>query len=97
MVLLFCRAKQDSFTFLNSATKTSFEDLEKFDNKFGIPFLTTRKLPGTGSYVKLEKVLAQYPNGEADIAIKGLDIFSIVSYFDEHPEQDLSLRKYRAA
>lgn len=67
--------------------KNLFEDLEKFDNKFGIPFLTTSKLPGTGSYVKLEKVLARYPNGEADIAIKGLDIFSIVNYFDEHPER----------
>ncbi len=64
-----------------------FEDLEKFDNKFGIPFLTTGSLPGTGSYVKLEKVLAKYPNGEADIAVKGIDIFSIVNYFDEHPDR----------
>jgi hypothetical protein len=64
-----------------------FEDLEKYDNKFGIPFVTSGKLPGTGSYVKLEKVLAKYPGGEADIAVKGIDIFSIVNYFDEHPER----------
>lgn len=67
--------------------KNLFEDLEKFDNKFGIPFVTTGKLSGTGSYVKLEKVLAKYPNGESDIAVKGIDIFSIVNYFDEHPDR----------
>ncbi len=78
--------------------KNLFEDLEKFNNKFGIPFVATGKLPGTGSYVKLEKVLAKYPNGEADIAVKGIDIFSIVNYFDEHPERmypyaDIELQK----
>jgi Lon protease-like protein len=67
--------------------KNLFEDLEKFDNRFGIPFVSTGRLPGTGSYVKLEKVLAKYPNGEADIAVKGLDIFAIVEYFEEHPER----------
>lgn len=67
--------------------KNLFEDLVKFDNKFGIPFLTAGNMPGTGSYVKLEKVLAKYPNGEADIAVKGIDIFSVLSYNDEHPQR----------
>jgi len=64
-----------------------FEDLEKNSNTFGIPFTSAGNMPGTGSLVKLEKVLARYPNGEADIAVKGIDIFSVLSYNDEHPER----------
>lgn len=64
-----------------------FEDLEKNNNTFGIPFTTSGNMPGTGSLVKLERVLARYPNGEADIAVKGIDIFSVLSYNDEHPER----------
>lgn len=67
--------------------KNLFEDLEKHDNRFGIPFVTSGKLSGTGSYVKLEKILARYPNGEADIAVKGIDIFKVCDYNDEHPER----------
>lgn len=64
-----------------------FEDLEKSNDTFGIPFTTSGNMPGTGSLVKLERVLARYPNGEADIAVKGIDIFSVLSYNDEHPER----------
>ncbi len=67
--------------------KNLFEDLEKHDNRFGIPYISAGKLTGTGSYVKLEKVLAKYSNGEADIAVKGLDVFRISNYNDEHPER----------
>jgi uncharacterized protein len=64
-----------------------FEDLEKNNNVFGIPFTRAGTIPGTGSLVKLDRVLARYPNGEADIAVKGIDIFSVLSYNDEHPER----------
>ena len=67
--------------------KNMFEDLDKYGNKFGIPFTATGKMPGKGSYVRLEKVLAKYPNGEADIAVKGLDVFSIYNFYDMHPER----------
>jgi hypothetical protein len=64
-----------------------FEDLERNNSIFGIPFTSAGNIPGTGSLVKLERVLARYPNGEADIAVKGIDIFSVLSYNDEHPER----------
>ncbi|MBL8017122.1 MAG: LON peptidase substrate-binding domain-containing protein [Ignavibacteria bacterium] len=68
--------------------KNLFEDLEKFDNKFGIPFIQKGNITTMGSYVKLEKVLAKYPNGEVDIAVKGVDIFDTLEYNDEHEHRE---------
>lgn len=68
--------------------KNLFEDLEKFDNKFGIPFIQKGNITTMGSYVKLDKVLARYPNGEVDIAVKGVDIFDTLEYNDEHEQRE---------
>lgn len=67
--------------------KNLFEDIENSDGIFGIPFIRTGSIDGTGSYVKLEKVLSRYPNGELDIAIKRIDIFNTVEYTDKHPKR----------
>ncbi len=68
--------------------KNLFEDLEKFDNKFGIPFIQKGNITTMGSYVRLDKVLARYPNGEIDVAVKGVDIFDTLEYNDEHEKRE---------
>ena len=67
--------------------KNLFADIESAGGCFGIPFIRSGSIDGTGSYVKIEKVLARYPNGELDIAVKGIDIFNTLEYNDEHPER----------
>ena len=67
--------------------KNLLEDIENAGGNFGIPFIRSELVDGTGSFVKLEKVLARYPNGELDIAVKGIDIFNTVEYNEEHPER----------
>ncbi len=67
--------------------KNLFEDIENSDGIFGIPFIRSGIIDGTGSYVKIEKVLSRYSNGELDIAIKGIDIFHTVEYNEEHPKR----------
>jgi hypothetical protein len=54
---------------------------------FGIPFVTKGKIEGMGSLVRFEKSLAKYPNGETDIAIKGVDLVNVKKYNTEHPER----------
>jgi len=67
--------------------KNLFSDLDKFGNFFGIPFVSNGNVHDIGSLVKLEKVLARYPNGELDVAVKGYDVFSITRLKAEHPER----------
>lgn len=67
--------------------KNLFEDIENAGGCFGIPFIRSGSIDGTGSFVKIEKVLARYSNGELDIAVKGIDIFNTLEYNDEHPER----------
>lgn len=67
--------------------KNLFADIENSGGYFGIPFVRSGNIDGTGSFVKLEKVLARYPNGELDISVKGIDIFNTLEYIDEHPER----------
>ncbi len=67
--------------------KNLFADIESGGGLFGIPFIRSGSIDGTGSYVKIEKVLARYPNGELDISVKGIDIFNTLEYNDEHPER----------
>jgi hypothetical protein len=67
--------------------KNLFEDIEALDNRFGIPFVSKGRMDGIGSLVKFEKTLAKYPNGEVDIAVKGIDLLTIKSYNTEHPER----------
>ncbi len=64
-----------------------FEDIGKSSNCFGIPFMTRGNLFDVGSLVKVEKVLARYPNGELDVAVKGIDFFSITRLKAEHPQR----------
>lgn len=67
--------------------KNLFADIEKSGNFFGIPFVTRGNVYDVGSLVKLEKVLARYPNGELDVAVKGIDFFSITRLKAEHPQR----------
>jgi uncharacterized protein len=67
--------------------KNLFSDISKCGNQFGIPFITRGNVHEMGSLVKLDKVLARYPNGELDVAVKGIDIFSMTRLKAEHPER----------
>lgn len=67
--------------------KNLFEDIADSDNLFGIPFITKGKIEGMGSLVRFEKSLAKYPNGEIDIAIKGVDLVNVKKYNTEHPKR----------
>jgi hypothetical protein len=64
-----------------------FDDIGDSDCRFGIPFVSKGRMEGIGSLVKFEKILAKYPNGEVDIAIKGIDLINVRNYFTEHPER----------
>lgn len=50
---------------------------------FGIPFSVNGKIKTHGVEVKIKKVLKVFDNGEMDIMIEGLHVFSIVEYSDE--------------
>lgn len=65
--------------------KNLFNDLEKYGNYFGIPFISRGNIHDFGSLVKLEKILARFPNGELDVAVKGVDAFSVTRLKAEHP------------
>jgi hypothetical protein len=64
-----------------------FDDIGDSDCRFGIPFVSKGRMEGIGSLVKFEKTLAKYPNGEVDIAIKGIDLLNVKDYFTQHPER----------
>lgn len=67
--------------------KNLFEDITKAGNTFAIPYILKGRMEGIGSLVRFEKTLAKYPNGEVDIAIKGIDLVSVKSYNAEHNER----------
>jgi hypothetical protein len=67
--------------------KNLFSDISRFGDRFGIPFVTRGNVHDIGSLVKLEKILARYPNGEMDVAVKGIDVFSMTRLKAEHPER----------
>jgi Lon protease-like protein len=67
--------------------KNLFEDIKQFENCFCIPFVFDGKASHTGSLVILEKVLAKYPNGELDIAVKGIDIVEVRNFNEMHPNR----------
>ena len=67
--------------------KNLLEDITSGGKTFAIPYLLKGRMEGIGSLVRFEKTLAKYPNGEVDIAIKGLDLVSIKSYNAEHNER----------
>jgi hypothetical protein len=67
--------------------KNLFEDIQQFENCFCIPFVLDGKNSSTGALVRLEKVLAKYPSGEVDIAVKGVDVVTVKHYNEEHPSR----------
>ncbi len=52
------------------------------DVHFGIPFSQNKVIGKYGIEVKLVKVIKTYENGELDVLIEGLRIFTLVEYFD---------------
>jgi hypothetical protein len=52
------------------------------DAHFGIPFSQNKVIGKYGIEVKLVKVIKTYENGELDVLIEGLRIFTLVEYFD---------------
>ena len=61
--------------------KQLLEDAETRDISFGIYFNHTSNVAKMGSLVKLESVIKRYPSGEADIIVKCIDLFEIVTLF----------------
>ena len=67
--------------------KNLFDDIADSDCRFAIPFVSKGRMEGIASLVKFEKTLAKYPNGEVDIAVKGIDLVTVNRYYLEHPER----------
>lgn len=59
---------------------------------FGIPYSVNGKVKTHGVEVRIKKVLKIFENGEMDIMIEGLHVFSIIEYSEE-----LKPKKYGAA
>ena len=57
------------------------EDAESRDISFGIYFNHTSNTTKMGSLVTLESVIKRYPGGEADIIVKCIDLFELVTMF----------------
>ena len=55
------------------------------DKNLGIPFVRFSKLTGTGSEVRVSKVINHYANGEMDIEIEGVKIFQLMDFQDPFP------------
>lgn len=54
-------------------------DAESKDISFGIYCQNKANTAQFGALVKLESVIKRYPSGEADIIVKGLDIFNLTT------------------
>lgn len=67
--------------------KNLFDDIADTDCRFAIPFVSRGRMEGFASLVKFEKTLAKHPNGEVDIAVKGIDLVTVNRYYLEHPER----------
>lgn len=52
------------------------------DAHFGIPFSQNKVIGKFGIEVKIVKVIKTYENGELDVLIEGLRVFTLVEYFD---------------
>ncbi|GHM99261.1 ATP-dependent protease [Cytophagales bacterium WSM2-2] len=57
--------------------KQLLQDAETKDNSFGIYFNHVSNTEKIGSLVKLESVIKRYENGESDIIVKCIDLFSL--------------------
>ncbi len=60
--------------------KQLINDCLQNEAHFGIPFTVNGKIKSNGVEVKIKKVLKIYDNGEMDILVEGLRVFSIIEY-----------------
>lgn len=60
--------------------KQLINDCLQNEAHFGIPFTSNGKIKSSGVEVKIKKVLKVFENGEMDILVEGLRVFSIIEY-----------------
>jgi len=60
--------------------KQLINDCLQNEANFGIPFTTNGKIKSNGVEVKIKKVLKVADNGEMDILVEGMRVFSIVEF-----------------
>lgn len=60
--------------------KQLITDCLENEANFGIPFSVNGKVKTYGVEVKINKVLKVYDNGEMDVLVEGVKVFSIVEY-----------------
>lgn len=61
--------------------KQLLQDVEMKDNAFGIYFNHVSNLEKIGSLVKLESIIKRHNNGESDIIVRCIDLFSLNTLF----------------
>lgn len=67
--------------------KQLLSDCESHESTFGIPVMMEDTMLNIGTEVKLERVIKRYEDGKADIVIKGMNLFSIIGFYQELPEK----------
>jgi Lon protease-like protein len=67
--------------------KQLLADCENHDATFGIPVMMEDTMLNIGAEVELTKVTERYEDGEADIVVKGIKLFSIIGFYRELPEK----------
>ena len=60
--------------------KQLINDCLQNEAHFGIPFSSNGKIKSSGVEVKIKKVLKVFDNGEMDILVEGIRVFSIVEF-----------------
>ena len=63
------------------------DDAETRDISFGIYYRDDANNKQIGALVKLESVIKRYPNGQADIIVKGLDLFEMQVFFQTYKDK----------
>lgn len=63
--------------------KQLLQDVELKDISFGIYFSNVSNTHKVGSLVKLESIIKRYPDGELDIIVKCVDMFSLLDFYKE--------------
>ena len=85
--------------------KQLLSDCENHESTFGIPVVMEDTMLNIGAEVRVERVSKRYKGGEADILIKGMNLFSIIGFFQELPEKQygggqarlMDLEKYKTS
>ena len=67
--------------------KNLIADTDNYNGMFGIPFYKRSDSYDLGTLVKVDRILKRYPEGESDISIKGIGIFTVTSFNPVHPER----------